>query len=485
MKAQRSFFWSMLQFVTVFAIELGGLLVLSRLLTPTDMGHYAVAFAIAGLGQFIGSFALNTFIIRSDDMARSTRQKVAGVAFAMGPLMTLALAVIALLSWNTALDATVSSLLLVMAAAPLLGQLGTIEGGLLTREMRFRAIFVQRLLTTLSFQAVAIPLALWQFGAISLACGLVVSTLVNSVISTVLTRGAFLVRPTFRGLHTVTRFSSIILTTNIFGKIGEAVVPVLIGQLATYAAVGHFSRASELIRHAQRVVQDGVLPALMPLVLRAKRDGAALKPLCLQTLAYLTALCWPIAGTLIVLAEPLVFILLGDQWEAVPVLLRLLAVGIIVLPVISTGGVFALALGLERRLLHIQVGLLIAKIGIALLFIPAGLPVFCAMIAVMAGGHAVVSFWIVLRRLDVTGPDLAGAVWRSGVASLAFALPLGMVSAVLTGTIATDFAVLASAGCVAALLWLVALVFLNHPIRAELARILPMVRTHPSKQAIG
>ena len=90
MTLRRSFFWTGLQFVAVLAIELGGLAILARLLTPAEMGAYAAAFALMRLARFLGGFGLNTVIVRAEAMSRDLRAQVTGLAL-LASLAVLAL----------------------------------------------------------------------------------------------------------------------------------------------------------------------------------------------------------------------------------------------------------------------------------------------------------------------------------------------------------------------------------------------------------
>lgn len=481
MTLQRSFIWSILQFASVLAIELAGIVVLARLLTPTEMGQYAIAFAFVGLGQFVANFGLNIYVVRGDDMGLATRQKLAGLSLGIGGAVTVVLGLIALSRGGGYLEPPLAALVLFMAGVPLIGWLNTVERPLLLREMRFRAFFVLRVAAALSFQAVAIPLALADAGPMSLACGLLASTLISSLTATALNRGAFLVRPTLRGVRGIVSFTGVVFSTQVFQRLNEAVVPILMGQWLSYGAVGLFTRSMDLVMHAKRPVMEGIVPVLSPLIFRTHRRGEPLKPICLQSMAYLSAVCWPIAGAMIVLAEPIVLILLGPQWTGVAPLLRILALTIVLTPITAVLSTVGLALGLERMFLRLQAVVFAGYVVVTLLFAQAGLIVFCSVLMILILLNVLATALIVTPRLAITLADQLRATWRSGAATFAFLVPLASMTRFLSGTVWTDLTKLALGGLIATAVWLGALIVLNHPIRSELMRHWPRGRVRQSE----
>ena len=61
---RRSILWMGLSQGGLFVIQFGGSVVIARLLTPYDMGVYALAAATVGLLMALRVFGLGTFLIR-------------------------------------------------------------------------------------------------------------------------------------------------------------------------------------------------------------------------------------------------------------------------------------------------------------------------------------------------------------------------------------------------------------------------------------
>jgi O-antigen/teichoic acid export membrane protein len=477
MPIRRSIFWVTLQFVLLLLIEISSLAVLARLLTPKEMGQFAIAAAAIRFFQFIGNFGMSPVIVRAGSMERADRERVVMITLvASGAVGLLALG-LAQAAPDGLFDSETRNLLRIMAPVIVPTCLGTIMTALLTREFRFQALLTMRICAALTFPAVAIPLALAGSGAASLAFGQALSTLLYSLVALLFTRGAFLVRPRLKGARSLFGFAANLFCVNALHETAEAALPNLIGHSLGLANLGLFSRARDLVMRANQSLTDTVAPALTPHVFSAQRDGSDLKQGFLLGAANLSAICLPAAGLLAMTSPWLVQILLGPQWASAAPLLGILAIGLAATPILALANIFALAQHKERLLIYRSAGYLV---GMALVGGFAG----TAGLSVTTGAIVVLQFLFTLSTIGVVSAALRlpfGSIVPAFQPSLVVAaLTLAPTFALGRLAITPDWsaiACLAFHAAVAGLAWCVSVFVVGHPLRAEILHLFTAVKT--------
>ena len=103
----------------------------------------------------------------------------------------------------------------------------------------------------------------------------------------------------------------------ILSQIGEAVPYLIIGRALDAVSVGLCQRAVLLAFFPERVILAGVAAVALPAFSQQVRDGQVPKASYLKALGLITAAQWPALVTLILLADPIVRVLLGPQWQGV------------------------------------------------------------------------------------------------------------------------------------------------------------------------
>ena len=478
MSLRRAFAWKTLQFVVIFIIELGGLAVLARLLTPTDMGIYAAAFALLRFGQFIGNFGLYNVILRQEVLDLDFRRQIVGLTGLACGLVTV-LYVIALLVWDFGRPEYVLAVLL--PTIPLIA-LSMPANALLVRDMRFQTQFRLRFISAILFPIVAVPMAFYGMGPVSLAVGVLVSSGGYAVLSVWATERAFMVLPSLRVSRAMFQFASTLFFLNAIREAREASATLLIGKLVGLGGLGQYSRAVELETKANQVISETVMPVLTPhLFNKARLSDERLRFEVLRAIEYITALAWSIAATMFVLGPTVVELVLGDQWTLAG---QVFAVMGFALAIRSTSGILsttAVALKQEAKLL--KIALLNMAISLTIVATLAAQNLIMMLVLLIAVQWCVAGFQFVIvsRLLSISVSDLARAFQRSGLVAAS-----AMVGLVISMAAMSDFSLLwrtigtLSAGVV---FWVAGVFAVKHPLMLEI-QILVAKLTRPKKPAV-
>jgi O-antigen/teichoic acid export membrane protein len=278
-------------------------------------------------------------------------------------------------------------------------------------------------------------------------------------------------RPRLSEWRSVIGFSIHDSASGILSQIGEAVPYLIIGRTLDAGSVGLCQRAVLLAFFPERVILAGVGSVALPAFAQQVREGQALKESYLKALGLISAVQWPALVTLIFLADPIVWILLGAQWQGVVPVLQILAAALLFSFPLPLHYPTLVALGAIRMVPVTILAQAVVLIGLLAVAAPRGLETVALSSFVFVPFSSLLSLGVVRGFLKFGWLDLAAAIARSAAATLASAVgPLAVMAAAgwrrdLSIPLAIAAAALAGAGWIAGL-WLT-----RHPLLREMLRL--------------
>jgi O-antigen/teichoic acid export membrane protein len=202
----------------------------------------------------------------------------------------------------------------------------------------------------------------------------------------------------------------------------------IIGKAAGISALGNFTIGKEIANLPSVELAMPVHRGIFPGYAKLAGNLSLLKRAYLRVTSVLVLVTLPAGIGLALVAQPLVRIFLGENWnDAVP-LIQILAINGVVGVSLSTAAYVYLALGTTRRTasltaVHVAVSLP------AMLFLVPFLGVEGAAFALLAGTLATVpaNFRMMSDAIELTLREIGGVVWRPFLATIV------MVGVVLVG----------------------------------------------------
>ena len=479
---KRSLLISTIQLVSSVSIELVSLAVLARLLTPEDMGFFAAGFALVMMTRFFCSFGLYEYLIQADEITVALRRSTLGLGLLAAGGGFALLAIIALFAPAGFVPPEVRQFLIIASCAVLVHPMTILPMAVLHRAMRFGAVFAVTTAGSAVFAGTAIVLALNGFGSDSMAWATMANVLVFAVLANIATRFQFFVLPSTDSWRIIAKASSPIFTHLGADAITRASLPILIGQVAGYTALGLYSRASDLVKQFDRAVGEAVQPVLTPFLRREIQDDQAWREAYNAKLTYLGVVFLPACGLLILFSQTIVSIMLGQQWGEVVPLLQILALNLLALPFIAGGWSFVVALKLQRPnmmlFLVVSVVRLVGTVGLAAVSLKWACVAFVASHVL----HAYLLYRLLSKRIGLTPRSVFAPMARNLLVTaltlagpvLAYQLPLPPGPGGL--------GVAAVAGLLAGVSWFAAIWACDHPLKAHLqsaiGRVYPVRRVN-------
>ena len=476
MSLRRNMAWIGLSQAAFFVVQFGGSVAVARLLTPYQVGVYAIALAIVGALSTIQSFGLSGFIVREAELTEPLRRTVLAANAALSLLLSAGIFLGSLVAGNWFKEPGVTQVLRYLAILPLIDAVQFMPSAMLEREGRFKVIAIVNSARTLMTQVVTVAGAAFGYSYLSMAYGQIAASIVSVLLYNVLGRNHILIRPSKARMGHVLKFGVQMLliggVNNIAARLSEAVLGRFIG----LAGLGLYSRASNINNLAWENIHSVAGRVLFVELAERKRSGGDIRPVYLAIVESLTTLLWPAFAGLAIVSGPFIALIYGQRWVGAAHPLIMLSIAAILLVAIAmTWELFVIT---ERT--GTQARLEVVRTGVGLAFFTGGALIGLTAAAAARVVEAAFSVWLYRPHLDkMSGThtrDLIPIYTRSALfTALAVAPAAGVMAAHGASEHTPILEVVAAIG-LGVVLWAATLWRFDHPLTAEARRLLARFR---------
>jgi O-antigen/teichoic acid export membrane protein len=304
------------------------LILLTRLLSPTDFGLVSAALVVINFSLNFSQLGLGPALVQRP--ALEPRHISTAVLASTGFGLLTAAAI-----WSAAplvaqffhmpqLEPVVRSLALVF---PIAG-IATAPESLLQRELRFRAIANRDVLAYgLGYGVVGVGLALLGFGVWSLVAAQIAQVVLRTAILLLVSPPLFQARPSWRSFRELIDYGFGQSIARVGVILANQLDNLVVGRWLGAVALGQYSRAYQLMSLPTSLIGDVLDKVLFPTMARVQHDVRRLGAAYLQGTAFLALITLPAGVAAAVLAPDLVPVLFGSRWEALVPPFQVLALG--------------------------------------------------------------------------------------------------------------------------------------------------------------
>ena len=323
--------WSYLNVVGKALLTLLVLVILSRLLTPSDFGLLGIAWIFMDLGNRIGQTGIGHAVIQRSDLTRCHIEAAFTLSVVIGGVMTATIWMSAPFFGLVFDEPVVQRLLQVLSVAFVIGGVGVVSGHLLRRNLRFRQLMVADLLAyAVGYGLTATILAFHGYGVWALVWGELVRTLIHTVTVSLYfpprLRPLWAVREEAADL--VSRGARISLI-QLFEFIVRAGGVFVIGRWLGATSLGYYTRADRLVSIPIEYIGNGLFEVAFPAMAQRQRKIDRLRDIYLYAIEMLSLVMLPVSVMIFVSAPEIAVVVLGEQWDATVPVLQILALAVL------------------------------------------------------------------------------------------------------------------------------------------------------------
>lgn len=381
--------WSAIDLIVRNGLSFLVLIVLARILTPSDFGLMAMLVLFVAVGNLLVDSGFGQAIIQRQKSSLADESTIFYFTLTMGALIAIIMCLAAPHIARFYSHPVLENMTYWMALNLFLNAFGTIHTTLLTKELNFKTISLAGVVATVVSGGVAIIMAMHGWGVWSLVGQILASTIVLVSMLWLLHSWRPMWVFSFESLRSYFRFGGFVLWTGILSTIHTNLYALIVGKLHSVQDVGFFSQARRLQLLPVNIMTTVVARVAFPVFSGISDDKARLARGIRKALISVMFINVPLMLGILVLAEDLVMVLFGMKWlPSVPVL-QVLAIAGLMFPFNALNIDVLKAQG--HSALNARIQLIRLTIGISLLIVtsPFG-------IVAIAYGQVMASFLALL-----------------------------------------------------------------------------------------
>ncbi len=452
----------------ILAANFFTLAIVSRLLTPAEIGVSVLGMAMVMMALAVREFATTNFIVQQTELkledVRTTFTLLILLTGAISFLIMTCAGILAALFDEPGLV----PFLRVVSLCVLIEVIGLTIGALLRREMAFGKLAAIHATGAAIMAGLTIALAALGFSYMSFAWATLVGHTAEACLFLLVWPDKSIFKPCLKEWRTIMTFGGYNGANAVLATIYESLPYLVFGRILSVNAVALYHRGYAICQLPGKVILGGVGSVLLSAFSSEVRNGRELRDHYLHSVELITGLWWPALILLAFLADPVVRILLGEQWlEAVP-LVRIMAFanlfmfsGILNYPAL-------VAVGAMRDLFVRSA--IVWPISAVVITCAAffGLKAAAVSLLVTTPFQAVVSIYFVQRHVDIAWWDIIFALRKAAVLVLCSAVGPLLIVTLLEWRL--DLSIEATIGVIILALigWGVGLRLTRHPLLREI-----------------
>lgn len=384
-QVMRGVSWAVVMRWCMRGIGLLSTVILARLLSPEDFGIAAMGMLVIGLLYAFSEFGTSMHLIRVRELDRAHCDTAWTITLLQHVVIGALLFALAPLAADYFSEPKVVGVMQVLAVSSIIGGFSSVGVALIRRELKFDLDFRFNVYKRVAKFVATVALAFILRDYWAIVYGQVVAT----VFAVGLSYTIHPYRPRFslERAGEYVRFAGSILPMRAANHLVDSLPKVIVGSLGNSVAMGAFSVSHGVATLFTQEIVQPMGRGLFPNYAKLASDKEKLSSVYRKVLGTVALLALPIGVGVSAVAEDLVTVLLGDQWDIAVPLVQYLAIG---------GALFAVSHTMFNQIL----------------------------IATGREKSAAVLAWV---RLGVTIPILlAGLVWNEaiGVAQATIVAPL-------------------------------------------------------------
>jgi len=451
--------------------------VLSRLLTPAEVGIFSITATLITLAAVFREFGVSSYIRQEKELTQAKARSALGVIIASGWTMAGALLLISGPVAAFYKQSAIESVMHVLASSFLVIPFVSYLNALMSRQMLAGKQAVVGVISALAYGATCIGLALNGFSYMALAWANLVNVVVQlAVLFFMKTAGTSLL-PSFKGWWPIFKFGSGTAFSGLATLANDAMPELVLGKIMGPYQVGIYSRANGLVGMFQQLIGPTVNYTALPVIAKGHHANEALAPIFAKATSYLTGLAWPVFAVIAVFSEEIIGVLYGPQWLPAAPLVIVLCLLFSLRIGYSLCHPGLIAIGKPHLFSIVALTTLLCRCTLVYTFGAADLTAFAMAILLADVITLPLTAYLMSEYLKYTIIQSLIAQFKSfGVAACCLLLAIGLKYTVLVNL--SSILQLIIIGISETITWTLALYFFKHPIFFEIRKIFTMKYTH-------
>lgn len=346
-KAIKGIKWTSSSAVIVSVIQILQIIILTKLLSPSDFGIMAIILFIVNFSQNFIDFGISNAIIFKQEISKKALSSLyflsicIGVLFFIGVFMSSSL--IAGYYNDQRLVVPIQLISVIFIIVPF-GQQYQV---LLKKMLDFKSLAVIDVISRFAGFILTVVLAYFGYGVFSLVWG----TILYSFISTLLLiiKGITVYKPSvyfsYSEIKPLIGFGFFQMGEKVVNYLNKEIDVLIIGKFLGMEVLGIYNIAKDFISKPYQLINPVITKVTFPVMASVQHDTVKIKRIYLETLKYLAIINSIIFFFCFFYSDEIVILFFGKEWIASSSILKILSIYMLIRSIGNPVGSLQLALG--------------------------------------------------------------------------------------------------------------------------------------------
>ena len=393
---KRGLVWSAIERFGTQGVQFVFAVVLARLLSPEAYGIIAMPMVFLALAQIFIDSGFSSALVRKPDLTESDLSTAFYFNIVVGVVCYLILYVLSPFIADFYETPILSDLLKVTSLTVLFNPLCIVQQTILTKKIDFKTQAKVSLLTTILAGIVGIIMAFKGYGVWALVVQQVGSSFARVIALWYLSSWRPKAQWSSESFHYLWNYGCKLLASGVLDTIYNNIYPIVIGKYYSAGSLGVYTRAQHFADLPSMNVTGVLQRVTFPVLSSIQNEEDRLARSYRQLLRLSAFVVFPLMAMLAGIAEPMIRILLGEQWIETVLLLQIICFAKILYPIHAINLNLLQVKGRSDLFLRLEIIKKIIGVSIMVYTIPRGL-------VMMASGLVVSSFLCLIINTYYSG----------------------------------------------------------------------------------
>lgn len=306
--------WSAIKKFGQAFLSVGVLVVMARLLEPSDFGFVAMATVFTGFSKVFSELGTGDALIRSKNTSRGFVSTIFWFNTLLSILVCLILALIAPFASYLYGEEIIEILIYVLSIEILLSGINRVSQAMLEKNMRFKEIAFAQIISQCVGALVGISMAIIGYGVWSIVFLSISTQLVYTMLINIYLKWVPLIAFNTNDIKNIFSFSSYLTIVQILDHIQRrSEIFIVSYSLGSYFG-GIYSQSHSLIKKPMKLITGFISPVLFASISTIQDDTGRIKLIFFKSVQSFVMVYLPISILLILYSESFILFVLGEKW---------------------------------------------------------------------------------------------------------------------------------------------------------------------------
>jgi O-antigen/teichoic acid export membrane protein len=313
-KAVKGFQWNLIGQAMIYVVMLTGTVIMTRLLSPAEVGLFGMLSVLSNFGSLIIGFGLAHAIVQNQHLDQDDLSTLFWFSLAIGVGVTLIFFLAAPPVAVFFQQPELVELMRIFSVFFVVNSLSTVPLGILSKAMQFRHLVFSQFMSALASYLFGIFLAWQGYGTWSLLAQALANHLIYVILNFYFSRWrpSWVVR--LSSLSKIFRFTRNLLPSQLLDFAATNLDLVLVGKFFGKTELGLYGRASALLQMPVNSIGTIFNKTFFPVFAALQAQPDNLVRQYLRTTRFLTLSLMPVLLFTAIAAEKIVLVLFGEEW---------------------------------------------------------------------------------------------------------------------------------------------------------------------------